>query len=145
MWLLLMYVLQTISLVSSPKKVSKCDFMVIVDKYIILFQSILLIVEESTENVSKCNTIVDSCVLFLYSCLSNLLLKCALQLHLKIVLFFCASQALTTNFTKMVRKVTSNSSINFESTYLVFFILFWKNLLLPFLFDIICLKENVYL
>lgn len=145
MWLLLMYVLQTISLVSSPKKVSKCDFMVIVDKYIILFQSILLIVEESTENVSKCNTIVDSCVLFLYSCLSNLLLKCALQLHLKIVLFFCASQALTTNFTKMVRKVTSNSSIDFESTYLVFFILFWKNLLLPFLFDIICLKENVYL
>lgn len=145
MWLLLMYVLQTISLVSSPKKVSKCDFMVIVDKYIILFQSILLIVEESTENVSKCNTIVDSCVLFLYSCLSNLLLKFALQLHLKIVLFFCASQALTTNFTKMVRKVTSNSSIDFESTYLVFFILFWKNLLLPFLFDIICLKENVYL
>lgn len=140
-----MYVLQTISLVSSPKKVSKCDFMVIVDKYIILFQSILLIVEESTENVSKCNTIVDSCVLFLYSCLSNLLLKFALQLHLKIVLFFCASQALTTNFTKMVRKVTSNSSIDFESTYLVFFILFWKNLLLPFLFDIICLKENVYL
>lgn len=136
-----MYVLQTISLVSSPKKVSKCDFMVIVDKYIILFQSILLIVEESTENVSKCNTIVDSCVLFLYSCLSNLLL----QLHLKIVLFFCASQALTINFTKMVRKVTSNSSIDFESTYLVFFILFWKNLLLPFLFDIICLKENVYL
>lgn len=145
MWLLLMYVLQTISLVSSPKKVSKCNFMVIVDKYIILFQSILLIVEESTENVSKCNTIVDSCVLFLYSCLSNLLLKFALQLHLKIVLFFCASQALTTNFTKMVRKVTSNSSIDFESTYLVFFILFWKNLLLPFLFDIICLKENVYL
>lgn len=145
MWLLLMYVLQTISLVSSPKKVSKCDFMVIVDKYIILFQSILLIVEESTENVSKCNSIVDSCVLFLYSCLSNLLLKFALQLHLKIVLFFCASQALTTNFTKMVRKVTSNSSIDFESTYLVFFILFWKNLLLPFLFDIICLKENVYL
>lgn len=145
MWLLLMYVLQTISLVSSPKKVSKCDFMVIVDKYIILFQSILLIVKESTENVSKCNTIVDSCVLFLYSCLSNLLLKFALQLHLKIVLFFCASQALTTNFTKMVRKVTSNSSIDFESTYLVFFILFWKNLLLPFLFDIICLKENVYL
>lgn len=145
MWLLLMYVLQTISLVSSPKKVSKCDFMVIVDKYIILFQSILLIVEESTENVSKCNTIGDSCVLFLYSCLSNLLLKFALQLHLKIVLFFCASQALTTNFTKMVRKVTSNSSIDFESTYLVFFILFWKNLLLPFLFDIICLKENVYL
>lgn len=140
-----MFVLQTISLVSSPKKVSKCDFMVIVDKYIILFQSILLIVEESTENVSKCNTIVDSCVLFLYSCLSNLLLKFALQLHLKIVLFFCASQALTTNFTKMVRKVTSNSSIDFESTYLVFFILFWKNLLLPFLFDIICLKENVYL
>lgn len=140
-----MYVLQTISLVSSPKKVSKCDFMVIVDKYIILFQSILLIVEESTENVSKCNTIVDSCVLFLYSCLSNLLFKFALQLHLKIVLFFCASQALTTNFTKMVRKVTSNSSIDFESTYLVFFILFWKNLLLPFLFDIICLKENVYL
>lgn len=140
-----MYVLQTISLVSSPKKVSKCDFMVIVDKYIILFQSILLIVKESTENVSKCNTIVDSCVLFLYSCLSNLLLKFALQLHLKIVLFFCASQALTTNFTKMVRKVTSNSSIDFESTYLVFFILFWKNLLLPFLFDIICLKENVYL
>lgn len=140
-----MYVLQTISLVSSPKKVSKCDFMVIVDKYIILFQSILLIVEESTENVSKCNSIVDSCVLFLYSCLSNLLLKFALQLHLKIVLFFCASQALTTNFTKMVRKVTSNSSIDFESTYLVFFILFWKNLLLPFLFDIICLKENVYL
>lgn len=140
-----MYVLQTISLVSSPKKVSKCDFMLIVDKYIILFQSILLIVEESTENVSKCNTIVDSCVLFLYSCLSNLLLKFALQLHLKIVLFFCASQALTTNFTKMVRKVTSNSSIDFESTYLVFFILFWKNLLLPFLFDIICLKENVYL
>lgn len=145
MWLLLMYVLQTISLISSPKKVSKCDFMVIVDKYIILFQSILLIVEESTENVSKCNTIVDSCVLFLYSCLSNLLLKFALQLHLKIVLFFCASQALTTNFTKMVRKVTSNSSIDFESTYLVFFILFWKNILLPFLFDIICLKENVYL
>lgn len=140
-----MFVLQTISLVSSPKKVSKCDFMVIVDKYIILFQSILLIVEESTENVSKCNTIVDSCVLFLYFCLSNLLLKFALQLHLKIVLFFCASQALTTNFTKMVRKVTSNSSIDFESTYLVFFILFWKNLLLPFLFDIICLKENVYL
>lgn len=140
-----MYVLQTISLVSSPKKVSKCDFMVIVDKYIILFQSILLIVEESTENVSKCNSIVDSCVLFLYSCLSNLLLKFALQSHLKIVLFFCASQALTTNFTKMVRKVTSNSSIDFESTYLVFFILFWKNLLLPFLFDIICLKENVYL
>lgn len=100
-----MYVLQTISLVSSPKKVSKCDFMVLVDKYIILFQSILLIVEESTENVSKCNSIVDSCVLFLYSCLSNLLLKFALELHLKIVLFFCASRALTTNFTKMLEKL----------------------------------------
>lgn len=142
-----MYVLQTISLVSSPKKFSKCDFMVLVDKYIILFQSILLIVEESTENVSKCNSIVDSCVLFLYSCLSNLLLKFALELHLKIVLFFCASRALTTNFTKMLEKLHQTVQYLLILRVLIwcFFILFWKNLLLLFLFDIICLKGNVYL